>query len=185
MKTTLAYFFTFLMVLLVFSFLLISCKTAQLPPDINIGTHIEKDTTSYVQITDHSKAIIDSLNVQIGLIKTAKPECDSITNVAISNILRTLNTTKQSGDNGYKIKYNELLKRLELIIKVGSTKTENTTSLNAKIRFQDRFITKTITLKERLPQWQLYLMLIGSGTIVFLAIKLLFLIKGKLPFFNH
>lgn len=182
MKTILAYFFTFLMVLLLFSFLLISCKAAQLTPDVNTDTNIEKDTSSHVKITDNSKAIIDSLNVQIGLIKTAKPECDSITQAAISYIFRNLNTSKQSGDNGYQIKYNELLKRLELIIKVGSTKTEVTTDFKAKSKIRDRFITKTITLKQRLPQWQLYLMLIGSGTIVFLAIKLVFLIKGKFPF---
>ena len=181
MKKAIAYFFALLMILLVSSIFLVSCKTKQLPPDTHTEISKQKDSTSHVQITDNSKAIIDSLSIAIGKIKTAKPECDSVTQAAIDNLLRTLNTSKQSGDNGYQLKYNELLKRLEIVIKIGATKNEVTKDFKSKDVFYDRFITKTITIKAPLPKWQLYLMIIGIGTILYFVIKLVLLIRSKIP----
>ena len=181
MKKALAYFFALLMILLGSSIFLISCKAKQLQPDTHTEISKQKDSTSHIQIIDNNKAIIDSLSIVIGQIKTAKPECDSVTQVAIDNLLRTLNTSKQSGENGYKIKYNELLKRLELVIKIGATKNEVTKDFKLKDVFYDRFITKTITVKEPLAKWQLSLMIIGIATILYFVIKLVLLIRSKIP----
>jgi hypothetical protein len=180
MKKALAYFFAMLIILLFSSIFLISCK-AKLPPDVNTEIVKQKDSFSHIQNIDHSKAIIDSLCIYIGQIKTTKPECDSVTQLAIENLLRTLNTSKKSGDNGYEIKYNELKKRLDLVIKIGATKNEVTKDFTLKDKFRDRFITKTITIKEPLAKWQMWLMVIGIGTILFLIIKLLYLIKNFIP----
>jgi len=158
----------------------VSCKAKVLTPDIHKEIIKQKDSSSHITTIDNSKAIIDSLLIYIGFIKTTKPECDSVTQAAIENLLRTLNTSKQSGDNSYQIKYNELLKRLELIMKVGATKNEVTKDFKVKERYSDRFITKTITVKAPLPKWQLYLMIIGIATILYFVIKLVLLIKLKL-----
>lgn len=180
-RKAIAYFFALLTILLGSSIFLVSCKAKQLPPDTHTEISKQKDSSSHIKTIDNSKAIIDSLSIVIGKIKTAKPECDSVTQVAIDNLLRTLNTSKQSGDNGYKIKYDELLKRLDLVIKIGPTKNEVTKDFKSKDVFYDRFITKTITVKERLPKWQLYLMIIGIGTILYFVIKLVLLIRSKIP----
>jgi len=181
MKKAIAYFFTMLIILLASSVFLISCKAKQQQPDTDKTVFIQKDTSSHIKITDNNKAIIDSLLIAIGKIKTAKPECDSLAQVAVENVLRTMNIQKQSGDNGYKIKYNELLKRLEVIIKIGATKTEITKDFKSKAKNNDRFITKTITLKQRLPNWQLILMLIGSGTIIFCIFRAVLFVRRILP----
>lgn len=181
MKTALAYFFTFLMILLVSSLFLISCKAKPLPPDLHTEILKEKDSSSHIKTIDHSKAIIDSLRIYIGQIKTTKPECDSVTQAAIENLLRNIETSKQSGDNSYEIKYNQLLKRLDLIVKVGATKNEVTKDYVLKDKFIDRYITKTITIKEPLPKWQLYLIIIGVATILYFIIKLLLLIRKFIP----
>jgi biopolymer transport protein ExbD len=182
MKKAVAYFFTLLMIFLVSSIFLISCKAKQLPPNTNTEIVKQKDSSSHVQITDNSKAIIDSLFLVIGQIKTAKPECDSVAQLAVENFIKTLNTSKQSGDNGYKIKYNELLKRMELIIKVGATKNEVTTDFKGKEVFKYFKITPPpVIVKAPLPKWQLYLMIIGIGTILYFIIKLLFLIRKFTP----
>lgn len=181
MKKAISYFFLLLMILLISSILLISCKAKPIAQDTHTEILKQKDTTSHIKITDNSKAIIDSLSIVIGKIKTAKPECDSVTQIAIDNLLQTLNTSKQSGDNGYNLKYNQLLKRLDLVIKIGATKNEITKDYKSKNVFYDRFITKTISLKQRLPKWQLYLMIIGIGTILYFVIKLLLLIRTKIP----
>lgn len=181
MKKAIAYFFTMLMILLIASIFLISCKAKVLPPDTQTEISKEKDSSSHVKTIDNNKSIIDSLSIVIGQIKTAKPECDSVTQVAIDNLLRTLNTSKQSGDNSYKIKYNELLKRLDLIVKIGATKNQATTNYKSKNVFYNRFITKTITVKAPLPKWQLYLMIIGSVAIGFVLFKLVLLIKKFIP----
>lgn len=181
MKKAIAYFFTMLMILFVASLFLISCKSKQQQPDLNKEVFIQKDSVSHIKIIDNNKAIIDSLRWYIGTIKTAKPECDSVTQAAIENILRNINSQKISGDNSYQLKYNQLLKRLDLVIKIGATKNEITNDFQLKETFRDRFIRKTITLKERLPQWQLYLMLIGSAAIVFVLFKLVLLVRKFLP----
>jgi hypothetical protein len=177
MKKAIAYFFTMLIMLLVFSSFLISCKAKLPAPDINKEVFTQKDTTSHIKITDNSKAIIDSLLIAIGKIKTAKPECDSVAQAAVDNVLRSINSSKKSGDNGYQLKYNELLKRLELVVKIGATKNEATKDFIAKETFSDRFITKTITLERKLPKWQLILMLIGSGTIIFSIFKAVIFVR--------
>lgn len=181
MKKAIAYFFTMLMILFVASVFLISCKSKQQQPDVNIEVSKEKDSSSHTKNTEINKAIMDKWLLYIGQIKTAKPECDSITQAALENVLRSMNVNKQSGDNSYQFKYNQLLKRLELIIKIGATKNEITKDFKIKETFNDRFITKTITLKERLPNWQLYLMIIGSAAIVFVLFKLVLLVRKFLP----
>lgn len=181
MKKALAYFFAMLMILLLSSLFLISCKSKQLPPDVRQEVFKQKDSSSHIKTIDNSKAIIDSLRIDIGKIKTSKPECDSVTQIAIENLLRTLNTSKQSGDNSYKIQYNQLLKRLDLIIKIGATKNVQNNDYQIKEISSDRYITRTITIKERLPKWQLYLMIIGIGTILYLVIKVLLLIRKFVP----
>lgn len=180
MKKAIAYFFTLLIILLASSLFLVSCKAKPLPPEKHIEILKDKDSTSHIKTIDNSKAIIDSLRIYIGQIKTSKPECDSVTQAAIENLLGTLNTSKQSGDNSYEIKYNQLLKRLDLIVKIGATKNEVSKDFKIKERYSDRFITKTITIKEQLPKWQLYLMIIGIATLLYFSIKLVLLIKLKL-----
>lgn len=176
-RTAIAYFFALLMILLGSSIFLVSCKAKQLPPDTQTEIFNQKDSSSHTQTTNHSKAIIDSLILAIGKIQTAKPECDSVAQLAVENFIKTLNTSKKSGDNSYEIKYNELLKRLEIVMKIGATKNQVTTDFQIKEVYKDRFIRKTITVKERLPKWQLYLMIIGIGTILYFIIKLVLLIK--------
>ena len=95
--------------------------------------------------------------------------------------MKSLNTTKQSGDNSYQLKYDELKKQFDLVIKIGATKNFQTTNFQKKESSMYRFITKTITIKERLPNWQLYLMLIGVGSIVFVSIKLVLLARSTIP----
>lgn len=181
MKKAIAYFFTLLIILLASSLFLVSCKAKPLPPEKHIEILKEKDTTSHIKTIDNSKAIIDSLRIYIGQIKTSKPECDSVTQAAIENLLRTLNTSKQSGDNSYEIKYNQLLKRLDLIVKIGATKNEATTDYKAKEIYKYFKITPApVIVKAPLPKWQLYLMIIGIGTLLYFSIKLVLLIKLKL-----
>lgn len=178
MKKAIAYF---LAILLITSVFLISCKAKQPPKDTYKEVFIKKDSSSHIKIVDNNKAILDSLRWYIGTIKTAKPECDSVTQAAIENILRNINSQKISGENSYQLKYNQLLKRLDLVIKIGATKNEITKDFKIKEIFYDRFITKTITVERHLPKWQLYLMIIGSAAIVFVLFKLVLLVRKFLP----
>jgi hypothetical protein len=181
MKKALAYFFALLMILLVSSIFLVSCKTKQLQPDMHTEIVKQKDSSSHTQTTDNNKAIIDSLILAIGKIQTAKPECDSVAQLAVENFIKTLNTSKKSGDNSYEIKYNELLKRLEIVMKIGATKNIKKQDYLIKEISSDRFITKTITVKAPLAKWQLYLMIIGAGTIIFIIFKAVLFVRKMIP----
>ena len=177
MKKAIIHIVAVLLTLWVASLFLVGCKAKQQQPDVDKTVFIQKDSSSHVKNTEINKAVMDSWYLYIRQMKTAKPECDSITQAALENVLRSMHVKKESGDNGYELKYNQLLKRLELVIKMGATKNETTKDFKIKTKYHDRFITKTITLKERLPQWQLILMLIGSGAIIFSIFKAVLFVR--------
>ncbi|MFE3847143.1 hypothetical protein ACFX5D_04070 [Flavobacterium sp. LB3P45] len=105
--------------------LLDSCASKPVQNTHTIERIIEHRTDS-VKTTQVNAAIIDSLIVQIAKVKTAKPECDSITQATLDQVLKQLNTSKKSGNNEATIHYDEFLKKLVIILKQAETKTENT-----------------------------------------------------------
>lgn len=172
MKKALAYFFSLLLILLVSSVFLVSCKTAQpTAPDLNTEKTTQNDSLTDVTVVDNNKAIIDSLSWQIAKIKTSKKDCDSLSQDAVNKVLKSLNAKKQSGDNSYELKYNALKRQFDLIVKIGATKNVSTTKKQTKNKTSYRYITKTITVQKPLPKWKFYLMLIGGAAIAFTVFR--------------
>ena len=100
-------------IILLFTFLAVlfctGCKSVHPPVVETITTTTNTAKTETTQIfVNRNKAIIDSLKLVIGKYKTAKPECDSITNAAIADVLSRINSSKSSGDNKLGFYYDKL-----------------------------------------------------------------------------
>lgn len=151
-------------------FLLASCGKKAIE-----STHtIERITThkrDSVVNREISKAISDSLFVAIGNIKTSKPECDSITNAKIQELLRQISSMKKSGNNELGFYYDEINKKLVAYGKVGQ-------SIDEKIKILNDLLDKTTDKEikeipvEYIPKWVQYLAWLGCAFIVLAAIKI-------------
>lgn len=157
--------FSFLIALFALSLLFKSCATKPIESTHTIERIIEHHTDS-VKTTAINKAIIDSLIIQIAKVKTAKPECDSITQATIDQLLKQLNSRKKSGDNEVGIYYDDLKKAIITWNKIGETQSENTTTNKQdSVSNEEKEIVK-IPVKY-IPLWVKILAWIGFGFLVY------------------
>ena len=89
----------------------------------------EKEKTSItntdsVKKTVVNKEIKDVLSTPVSKSDTGNKMFDSIVDAKVREILKKLNTSKQSGDNSYKLTYDELKDLLEVHVTVGETKND-------------------------------------------------------------
>ncbi len=108
-----------------------------------------------------SKAIQDSLFVAIGNIKTSKPECDSITNAKIQELLRQISSMKKSGNNELGFYYDEINKRLVAYGKISESIDEKIQLLNNLIDKTNDKEVKEIPVKY-IPKWVQILAWLGG-----------------------
>lgn len=124
MKTALKYWFGLLLIILAWSTFLVSCKAKQPLQNTTVETN-DKETVSDTKETILiNQEILDRMLFNIAQINSTNPDCDSLINFYRHELAKNLNAFKQSGDNSYELKYNEALKRLEFIAKIGATQNK-------------------------------------------------------------
>lgn len=96
------------------------CAAKPIESTHTIERIIEHKTDS-VNTTQVNQAILDSLKIQLAKVKTAKPECDSITQATLNQVLKQLNTRKKSGDNEAGIYFDELKNQIIYWQKIAET----------------------------------------------------------------
>lgn len=166
-------FIKFLQVIILILFLsafmtLVSCASKPIENTHTIERIIEQKTDS-VKTTEVSKAILDSLIVKVAKVKTSKPECDSITQATLDQVLRQLNTYKKSGDNEAGVQYDEKLDRLVLWLKQAESKNENSVT-NKSTKEKEKEVLPPVIVKVKfIPFWIKILAWIGGITLAFLA----------------
>lgn len=106
------FFYTFVVILFLLACeTLISCKSKKQSESIQEST-VENNFTAVKDVKQINGAVNDSLFVQIGFLKTALKQCDSVCNEALQNELAKINSRKKSGNNEtgfYYDKYRNLL----------------------------------------------------------------------------
>jgi hypothetical protein len=146
---------------------LFCCASKGVAPTHTIERVIEHRSDS-VKVTEVNKAIIDSLIVRVSKVRTAKPECDSITQVALNQALRQLNSYKKSGNNEASVHYDEKLKQIVVLLKQAETKNQITTT--SKVEKEKEKEVKPIVITEKyIPKWVKILAFIGGLTVLFLG----------------
>lgn len=105
--------------------IVIGCKAKQPLQSTTIESTDKSTQTNTSEKTTINQAILDEMFIKISEIYSSKPECDSLINYYRAELARSIAISKTSGDNGYEIKFNELKKQLEFLIKVGKTENQN------------------------------------------------------------
>lgn len=156
--------FTLLFCLLLLT--IFSCTTAK-----NVTTKNEvKTTKDSIVYLEKSKAITDSLIIELSEIKTSKNECDSIVNEELKKFLKLLNVQKTSGNNTVGFSYDDVKQLLIAYAKVGET-----TNKKEKIKETTTDTTTTEVPVKYTPKWIKTLAYIGGFTLLlvltYVAIK--------------
>jgi hypothetical protein len=150
--------------------LLFGCASKPIESTHTIERIIEHKTDS-VKTTQVNAAILDSLVIKIAKVKTSKPECDSITQATLDQVLKQLNSYKKSGSNEAKIYYDDLLKQIVVLLKQAETKTENTaTKKTDKDIGKEKEIVKVPV--KYIPWWVKWLAYLGAVTLLYIAYRI-------------
>jgi hypothetical protein len=182
MKKSILRLCTMLLILLGSSLFFTSCKTQQLPPPETIVINHDKETSTSEKETINN-AINDKTIIPVIESKSNNTAFDSLVNAKVDEILNKLNYQKQSGDNSLEVKYNALLKQLEINSKMGQTSNKYK-STNAKEIIEVPVIKpQPYPVIQPLTKLQKILIALGVGFAGFYAIKygirLASFIKGK------
>lgn len=155
------------LVIFILSLFLKSCASKPIEKTHTVERIVEYKTDS-VKVTAINKAILDSLIIQVSKVKTIKPECDSITQATLDQLLSQLNSRKKSGDNEVGIYYDEIKKMIVAWQKVAQTQNEKLVSnKTAKETSVEKQIVE-VPIKY-IPLWVKCLAFLGFASIVFLV----------------
>jgi hypothetical protein len=147
-----------------------SCKTQKLPPPEPIVINHDKETTSTEKETVN-KAIADKTIIPVVASKSNNSVFDSLVNAKVDEILNKLNYQKQSGDNSLEVKYNALLKQLEINSKIGETANKNKDSSNKEKTEVPVIKPVPYPVIQPLTKLQKLLIALGVGTGIFFGVK--------------
>ncbi|MBA0884917.1 hypothetical protein [Flavobacterium undicola] len=156
---------------LAIAIVLYGCASKPIENTHTIERIIEHRTDS-IKETQVNKAILDSLVIQIAKVKTAKPECDSITQATLNQVLKQLNSRKKSGDNEAGIYYDELKNQIITWQKLAETYSEKTAKNkeNTIIKVEKQIVKIPV---KYVPWWVEYLAYLGAATLLFVAYRIL------------
>lgn len=120
---------TLLVLALVFMLTLLMNGCASKPLE---KTHTIERVVTYkadsLKVTVVNQAVLDSLFIQVSKVKTLKPECDSITQITLDQLLVQLNSKKKSGENAMGIYYDTIKKMIVGWQKMAETQNEKLVS---------------------------------------------------------
>lgn len=143
--------------------------------EVKTTTEIAKDKEVVKNL-----AIIDSLKMLIAKVKTSRPECDSITNAKIDELLSQINSQKTSGNNAFGVYYDKLKRELIAYAKIGETASDKTNIIYNKDKVFTQTVTKNIPTKY-IPKWVQYLAYLGAFLLVCLVVWGILKIKKVIP----
>lgn len=160
-----------ILVILLLSFslgcILFCCSSKKTNPTHTIERIVEHKTDS-IKTTEINRAILDSLIVKVTKVKTAKPECDSITQATLDQVLRQLNSYKKSGSNEASVRYDETLKQIVVLLKQAETKSQ-ITSVNKLEKEKEKEVEPIVIREKYIPKWVKILAFMGGLAILFLG----------------
>ena len=179
MKKTITKYFTISLLLVLLSLVFIGCSSAKKYKKENILLKSEIQKRDSLKSVIINQAIDDKLITPVVQSSTGNSVLDSLVNAKVDEILSKLNTSKNSGDNSYKLIYDKLAKQLEFYSKMAQTKIENTATktTNDKTIIQIKKIP--IEIIKPLSKLEKILMGLGILSLLFLVYKTVVFIKNK------
>ena len=175
MKKTITKF----LILTLLSLVFISCSSAKKQKQENTILKSEIQKRDSLKSVIINQVIDDKLITPVVQSSTGNRKLDSLVNAKVDEILSKLNTSKDSGDNSYKLIYDKLAKQLEFYSKMAQTKNENTVTkaTNDKTVIQIKKIP--VVIEKPLSKLEKFLMVLGIVTLLFIGYKTVVLIRNK------
>lgn len=126
-----------------------------------------------------NKSIKDRLDVAVPKSKTEDSNFNKKIDAQIDQILSRLNTSKSSGDNSYRLKYNKLKRQLEFDANIGATQNETTITNKEDMSEVVKKETLETSIYKRIKTmpWYLWLLLY----FIFLDSKITALLSAFIP----
>lgn len=151
MKIAIKFWSVILIFMLVSSIALVSCKAKKPLQNTTVEISDKETATDEKETITINREILDQMFFNIANIKSSDPECDSLINHYRQELARSIAASKESGDNSYEVKYNEALKRLEILMKIGQTENkEKIKTIETKTTYN---LQKTIEVPVHFMHW--------------------------------
>lgn len=175
MKKTITKFLILTLLFLVF----ISCSSAKKQKQENTILKSEIQKIDSLKSVIINQAIDDKLITPVVQSSTGNSVLDSLVNAKVDEILSKLNTSKNSGDNSYKLIYDRLAKQLQFYFKMAQTKNENTAANTTNDKTIVRVKKIPIEIIKPLSKLENFLMGLGILALLFVGYKTVVFIKNK------
>jgi hypothetical protein len=167
------------LLILIFCILLTGCSSIKKLKEENTLLKNVIQKRDSIKKTIINKAIDDKLITPIVQSQTGNSVFDSVVNAKVDEILSKLNTSKNSGDNNYKLIYDKLKKQLEFNVQIAQTQNENTTVKNEKVKTIIQVKKIPVVVEKPLSKLEKFLMGLGILALLYIGFKTIALIKKK------
>ena len=170
---------TYLVLLISFFGLLAGCSSAKKLKQETTIVKNEVQKRDSIKNVVINQAIDDKLITPIVQSQTGNAVFDSLVNTKVDEILSKLNTSKNSGDNSYKLIYDRLTKQLEFYAKIAQTKNENTAVKNEKAKTIIQVKKIPVVVEKPLSKLEKFFIGLGILTLVYIGFKVIGFIRKK------
>lgn len=170
---------TYLVLLIASCILFTSCSSAKKIKEENTLLKSEIQKRDSIKSVVINQAIDDKLITPVVQSNTGNAVFDSLVNAKVDEILSKLNTSKDSGDNSYKLIYDKLTKQLEFYSKIAQTKNENTTVKSEKAKTIIQVKKIPVVVEKPLSKLEKFFIGLGILAIVFIGFKVFGFIRKK------
>lgn len=152
-------------IIIITTLLLCACRSKNLTTSISTSTHQQIDTL----VVERTLPLTDTLYITVPQIRTIQPQCDSICNHEIKQLLQRLNTTKKAGNNQYGIYYDAYHNQLVLYQHLAQ---QLNTYRNRIAQLKEQKSQVKVIQKPYYPRWLLITAIAGiAATIIVLFFK--------------
>lgn len=128
------------------------------------------DTIIITQINDVERPIYDTIVQFINVDDKCREE--------LNMVLSTFNTSKSSGQNSYKIKYDKARQQLRTYIRINGSQNKTTETLQKTKIEKDKVIRVEVPVYTNvLKWWQKALMWVGGLSLLYFSFKIGFKLK--------
>jgi hypothetical protein len=187
MKKAFIFWLCFFGILVISSYILTSCRSKKPISEIEKHDSISQSSSviRFANTLDRSLAIKDDFRFTFPTITTGVTklkDCDSLCNQRVKEALASVNTSKSSGNNSYKLYYDKFNNQLVLNTSLGETVSKQKDSIAI---LQKSLLDIKSTIKEIpvrfIPTWIKYLAGFGALSIVYFGTKTALFIRSKIP----
>lgn len=124
-----------------------------------------------------NQEINDQLITSVSQSQTGNASLDRLVNAKVDEILSKLNTSKNSGDNSYRLIYDKIKKQLEFNAKIAQTQSEELAfkNNNSRLIFRDRKIP--VEVIKPLSKIEKALLVLGVMALIYIGFRVVLFLR--------